>query len=149
MRSVYGDKFSSERRHSCEILISCGQKATNTIFIRTQTRKTWLQVQVSHGNQSNFYSMLIAVAPKYCLNFPYFDYFADSWVKFFQAAGVPSSAAATYAHIFHENRMDFDMLTDLNKEYLREMGITPMGDIISILRYCTKCHALYLLCLRK
>lgn len=61
-------------------------------------------------------------------------FISDLWVKFFQAAGVPSAAAATYAHIFHENRMDLDMLTDLNKEYLREMGITPMGDIISILR---------------
>lgn len=63
-----------------------------------------------------------------------FTFAADSWVKFFQAAGVPSAAAATYAHIFFENRMDLDMLTDLNKEYLREMGIHPMGDIISILR---------------
>lgn len=54
-------------------------------------------------------------------------------MKFFQEAGVPSAAAATYAHTFYETRMDLDMLTDLNKEYLREMGITPMGDIISIL----------------
>jgi len=62
-------------------------------------------------------------------------------VDFFESAGMPKDVAEEYAVIFVEHRIQPDMLVELDKDYLREMGIQAMGDVIAILRQAKKVHS--------
>lgn len=60
---------------------------------------------------------------------------STDWNAFFLKAGIPSRYAAKYAVIFNDHRIQDDMLKDLSKEILYDMGIKTMGDVIAIMRH--------------
>ncbi|GFY43570.1 uncharacterized protein C19orf47 homolog [Trichonephila inaurata madagascariensis] len=64
----------------------------------------------------------------------------SQWIQFFRKAGLPPNVAANYALIFYDNRIQVDMLLDLSKEYLYDMDIKVMGDVIAILKYAKQFH---------
>jgi hypothetical protein len=66
--------------------------------------------------------------------------FAAFWLGFFRKAGIAPGFDTKYALVFDENRIKMDMLMDLNKECLKDMGITAMGDIIAILKHAKIVH---------
>ncbi|GFO35233.1 endonuclease-reverse transcriptase [Plakobranchus ocellatus] len=57
------------------------------------------------------------------------------WINFFTSGGIPAGDATHYAIIFCDNRITRDMLLDLTKEYLTDMGISRLGDVIAILKH--------------
>lgn len=64
----------------------------------------------------------------------------SQWVQFFTGSGLPSDVCVRYAVIFSENRIQRGMLLDLTKEYLFDMGIHAMGDVIAILKHAKHVH---------
>lgn len=62
------------------------------------------------------------------------------WINFFTSAGIPAGDSAHYAIMFSDNRITKDMLLDLSKEYLTDMGISRLGDVIAILKHAKQVH---------
>ncbi|KAK6059048.1 hypothetical protein COOONC_03326, partial [Cooperia oncophora] len=62
------------------------------------------------------------------------------WQSFFVKIGIPTSIASRYAEIFRQNRVSKDMLPDLDKATLADLGVTAVGDQLAILKHA-KDHA--------
>ncbi len=56
------------------------------------------------------------------------------WETFLTAANIPETVANSYAKILVENCFTETMLSQLTAEHLREIEITVLGDILSIIK---------------
>ena len=63
------------------------------------------------------------------------------WCRFFRDALIPEQFVNVYASKFNENRIRFDMLCDIDKTLLNEMGIVAIGDCLSILKHAKAAYA--------
>ncbi|KAM8905129.1 uncharacterized protein C19orf47 homolog isoform 1-T1 [Spinachia spinachia] len=64
----------------------------------------------------------------------------SEWIQFFKDAGIPAGLAVTYAVSFVDNRIYKNMLMDLSKDIMMDLGITVIGDIISILKHAKQVY---------
>ncbi|XP_027901600.1 uncharacterized protein C19orf47 homolog isoform X2 [Xiphophorus couchianus] len=64
----------------------------------------------------------------------------SEWIQFFKDAGIPAGLAVTYAVSFVDHRIQKNMLMDLSKDIMMDLGITVIGDIITILKHAKQVH---------
>nr|XP_046150825.1 uncharacterized protein C19orf47 homolog isoform X5 [Oncorhynchus gorbuscha] len=64
----------------------------------------------------------------------------SEWIQFFKDAGIPAGLAVNYAVSFVDNRVQKNMLMDLSKEIMMDLGITVIGDIIAILKHAKQVY---------
>lgn len=57
-----------------------------------------------------------------------------AWVKFFKDAGIPPDLSAKYAVMFCDHRIQKDMLADLDRDILSDIGVSAVGDKMAILK---------------
>ena len=54
----------------------------------------------------------------------------EDWIQFFIAAGILDAAANCYATTFVENCITESLLPQLDPQFLTQLGITTIGDIL-------------------
>ncbi|XP_072248504.1 uncharacterized protein C19orf47 homolog isoform X1 [Leuresthes tenuis] len=64
----------------------------------------------------------------------------SEWIQFFKDAGIPAGLAVTYAVSFVDHRIQKNMLMDLSKDIMMDLGITVIGDIIAILKHAKQVY---------
>lgn len=57
------------------------------------------------------------------------------WAQFFKEASIPPQFAQNYAEKFSQNRIRVEMLAELDRPLLNELGIAAIGDCLSILKH--------------
>ena len=63
----------------------------------------------------------------------------EQWKSFLVDVGIPSSACNNYATTFAENYQTEANLPDLMKNYLRDLGISVIGDILAVIHHAKTC----------
>ena len=58
---------------------------------------------------------------------------ADGWTKLFVENGIKEEQAAVYGDKFAEEEMTYGMLSQLDRDLLKEMGVKKIGDALAIL----------------
>uniref|UniRef100_A0A1I8A7T9 SAM domain-containing protein n=1 Tax=Steinernema glaseri TaxID=37863 RepID=A0A1I8A7T9_9BILA len=64
----------------------------------------------------------------------------EQWQDFFEACEIPADTCAKFARTFHSQRIQPDMLGELDRETFAALGVTMIGDQIAITRYTKKCN---------
>lgn len=68
-------------------------------------------------------------------NLECYNHFSEIWRKFFEACDLPTKIQNKYAETFTAQRIQPNMLKELDKDTLKELGVDTLGDQLAILRY--------------
>lgn len=52
---------------------------------------------------------------------------------------MSAESAADYALTFSQQRIRADMVSELSRQHLHELGVTPLGDVILLLKHAARC----------
>ncbi|XP_028276386.1 uncharacterized protein C19orf47 homolog isoform X2 [Parambassis ranga] len=84
--------------------------------------------------------MRLTSLPTFVVNMASVTTATSEWIQFFKDAGIPAGLAVTYAVSFVDNRIQKNMLMDLSKDIMMDLGITVVGDIIAILKHAKQVY---------